>query len=289
MPTHTKHIHIALDFGGTKCMAAAITPAREVLRRERVDTPASFDAGLKVLKDLVRAVRGGHGLLSIGCSAGGPLDYVSGRISPLHCPEWRDVPLKEIMEAEFGVPFAVDVDTNAAALAEYKFGGHAADPLLYLTLSTGMGGGLIFGGEIYRGVNGSHPEVGHQAVCYRGPNSGSVECPCGARDCLEALVSGNGIRKVFGKAAEDLTDEEWNMVGYNLGQGLRNLAAIYAPQAIILGGGVALGGGERLLRVAREVVQANLKIVPLPAIKLSSLGYETALWGAFALALGAGA
>ena len=240
-----------------------------------------------LLKDLTHKVAQGKVIKAIGASAGGPLDYRSGVVSPLHMPEWRNVPLKQIFEDQFQTRFFVDVDTNAAALAEYRFGGHKSDRLLYLTLSTGVGGGFIIDGAIYRGVNHSHPEAGHQAIPHQLPTPGTVSCACGAVDCLEAIVSGTAIRKHYGKPAEQLTPDEWDQVAYNLGQGLRNLSVLYAPATIAIGGGVAIGGGARLIQRASEVVLANLKLVPPPEIKLSSLGYDTALWGGLALSLAA--
>ena len=188
------------------------------------------------------------------------------------------------MESEFSCPFSVDVDTNAGALAEYEFGGNKSDRLLYITLSTGMGGGFIVDGEIYRGHNGSHPEVGHQTIPAKLPIEGPITCLCGAENCLEAIVCGSAIRKIYGKLAEQLSAEQWDEVALNLGQGLRNLAVIYAPGVIVLGGGMALGGGSRLLQGATKVVKQGLKIVSMPDIRVSDLGYDTALWGAFVLA-----
>ena len=115
----------------------------------------------------------------------------------------------------------------------------------------------------------------------RGPGC----CECGAPDCLEALISGNGIRRIYGKPAETISLGEWEEVAYNLGQGLRNLAALYAPDLIRIGGGVAVGGGEKLIRSAREVMEEHLKLVPPPQVALSALGYDTALRGAIAMAL----
>jgi len=112
-----------------------------------------------------------------------------------------------------------------------------------------------------------------------------IQCECGAPDCLEALISGNGIRRIYGKPAEKLNDEEWSEVAYNLGQGLRNLSAILAPEVISLGGGVAVGGGEKLIHQARQVMEANLNLVPMPELRISTLGYDTALLGAVAVAI----
>jgi predicted NBD/HSP70 family sugar kinase len=89
------NVLVALDLGGTKLMAAAITPDRTVVARERADTPRPFSEGLDLLKKMTRSVSSGASIVAIGASAGGPLDHVTGIISPLHYPEWRDVPLKE--------------------------------------------------------------------------------------------------------------------------------------------------------------------------------------------------
>jgi predicted NBD/HSP70 family sugar kinase len=189
------------------------------------------------------------------------------------------------METRWGCSFQVDVDTNVAALGEYRWGGLSAPRFLYLTLSTGMGGGFLIDGEIYRGQAGAHPEVGHQSVPFRCSNPSAVQCECGAPDCLEALISGNGIRRIYGRPAETLHPEEWDEVAYNLGQGLRNMGALYAPDIIRIGGGVAVGGGERFIGAARKVMEEHLRLVPAPQVELSRLGYDTALRGAIALAL----
>lgn len=266
-------------------MVAAFSDSLELVARERADTPAELAEGLSLLTSLTRAVSQGQTIKAIGASAGGPLDHTTGVVSPLHQPKWREVPLREIFEREFKAPFYVDVDTNTAALAEHRFGGHSVDRLLYITLSTGMGGGFVVDGELYRGFGNSHPEIGHQTIPYRLPVNGPIECACGAVDCLEAVVCGTAIRKIYGKPATELTPHEWDEVAYNLGQGLRNAAMLYAPRVIVLGGGMALGGGERLLAGVRDVLARSMKIVPQPTVMLSTLGYDTALWGGLALIL----
>jgi predicted NBD/HSP70 family sugar kinase len=178
----------------------------------------------------------------------------------------------------------VDVDTNVAAVGEYTIERLTVRRFLYITLSTGMGGGFLLDGAIYRGLNEAHPEIAHQSVAYRCMHPELVECECGAPDCLEALISGNAIRRIYGKPAEQLDAPEWDEVAFNLGQGLRNLATIYLPDLIVLGGGVAVGGGERLLGAARAVMAERLKLVPTPEVRLSRLGYDTALLGAIAIA-----
>src|SRR6266536_2704327 len=227
---------------------------------------------------------GGTKLMVAAADASGAILRRTCEVSPLHQPQWRAVPLKALMEQRWGCPFFVDVDTNVAAVGEYASGAVACRRFLYITLSTGVGGGYLVDGNIYRGMGGAHPEIGHQAINFRCMHPERVICNCGAPDCLEALISGTGIRRIYGKPAEQLDDQEWAEVAYNLGQGLRNLATIYLPDLIVLGGGVAVGGGERLITAARQVMAEHLRLVPLPDLRLSELGYDTALRGAIAIA-----
>jgi glucokinase len=277
-------IYVGLDIGGTKLMVAAADCDGQLLESTRASTPFDLEEGLAALDTMIERVASGRKIFAIGAAAGGPLDWQTGVVSPLHNPNWRNVPLKERMEARWGCPFYVDVDTNVAAIAEYLASDPPADPLLYITVSTGMGGGLIVGGQLYRGAGGAHPEVAHQSIHFQCAHPERIVCACGAPDCLEALVSGNAIRRVYGKPAEQLTPAEWHEVACNLGQGLRNAAALYCPSEIVLGGGIAVGGGQSFLQRATEVMRKGLRIVPSPTLRLSRHGYETALRGALALA-----
>jgi len=276
---------VGLDIGGTKIMVAAADREGNILQRARTATSTSLKEDLANINNMIAEVTEGDQIIGMGAAIGGPLDWEQGIVSPLHQPAWRNVPLKEKMELQWGCPFYVDVDTNVAAVGEYRWGGISASRFLYLTLSTGMGGGFLVDGKIYRGGDGAHPEVGHQSIHFRCSNPSAVQCECSATDCLEALVSGNGIQRVYGKAAEKLNAEEWDEVAYNLGQGLRNMAALYAPDLIRIGGGVAVGGGENFIRTAKGVMEDLLKLVPTPEVELSHLGYDTALRGAIAMAL----
>jgi predicted NBD/HSP70 family sugar kinase len=277
-------LYVGLDIGGTKFMVAAGDRSGAIVRRVRAPTPAPLAEGIDLLHSMIAEVAQGEPIAGMGAAIGGPLDAVRGIVSPLHQPTWRDVPLKEIMEARWGCPFAVDVDTNVAALGEYTLAGLSTPRFLYITLSTGMGGGFLLDGAIYHGAGGAHPEVGHQSIPFRCAHPERVACLCGAPDCLEALISGTAIRRIYGKPAEELSEAEWDEVGYNLGQGLRNIAALYTPDLIVLGGGVAVGGGSRLLGSARAVLESHLRLVPAPELRISQLGYDTALLGALALA-----
>lgn len=275
---------IGLDIGGTKLVVAAADEQGLLLGKAREPTPHNLDIGLNLLEEMIESVAGERPIAGMGAAIGGPLDWRSGVVSPLHQPEWREVPLKEIMESRWGCPFFVDVDTNVAALGEYGADTKQPGRFLYVTISTGIGGGFLLDGKIYRGAAGAHPEVGHQSIPFRCMHPERVSCECGLPDCLEGLVSGNGIRRVYGKPAEALDEAEWEEVATNLGQGLRNAATFYAPDVIVLGGGVALGKGEWLAGRAREVMAHHLSIVPVPTVRLSRLGSDAPLLGALAIA-----
>jgi predicted NBD/HSP70 family sugar kinase len=278
-------IFIGLDIGGTKCMAAAADTDGKIIRRTAPrQTPLSLDEGLEMLHGMVAELAGTGKIEGIGAAIGGPLAWKTGVVSPLHQPQWRKVPLQQIMEQRWGCPFRVEVDTDAAALGEYSRDPHKPTRFFYMTVSTGVGGGFLIDGNIYRGHNSAHPEAGHQSVPFRCSHPEKVTCECGAPDCLEALVSGNGIRRVYDKPAENLTEAEWAEVTWNLAQGLRNVAAFYAPEVIALGGGVATGRGRRLIDEVKAVLKNHVRLVPLPVVRLSKLGYDTALYGALTLA-----
>ena len=279
-------LYVGLDIGGTKVLVAGADAQGRLLDRVQEPTPPGLAEGLDALHRMIATVAGARKVTAMGAAIGGPLDWQAGVVSPLHQGQWRDVPLAAIMTDKWQCPFRVDVDTNICAVGEYHFGGLRAKRLLYVTLSTGMGGGFLVDGKIYRGKDGGHPEIAHQSINFRCSHPERVACECGGPDCLEALVSGNGIRRVYGKPPEDLDEKEWQEVAYNLGQGLRNIAAILLPDVIVLGGGVVCGRGKKLIDPARQVMAEHLHIVPAPDVCISRLGYDTAIMGAIAVARG---
>lgn len=278
-------MYIGLDIGGTKTLACSAGEDGRILDQVRFETPVGVENGITRIREAISRLTGGAPVQGIGVSIGGPLDFRTGRVSPLHQPEWRDVPLRDLLQNDWQCPVAIDVDTNVAALGEYAAAPDSPRRLLYLTISTGMGGGFVTNGRIYRGAGGAHPEIAHQSIHYRSMHPERVVCECGLQDCLEGLVSGNAIRRIYQKPAEALSEEEWEEVSYNLGQGLRNLAAVLAPEVIALGGGVAIGRGERLVHAAGDVMRSHLRLVPAPKLHLSRAGYFTALHGAVHVAL----
>jgi len=280
-----EEIYIGLDIGGTKIMAGCATRDGEILRKVKVASPFSLEKGLRLINELTQELSEGYDLKGIGVAIGGPIDTEKGTVSPLHQTTWRNVPLKQMLEKRWKCPCYFEVDTNVAAIGEYYWGNYNSAKFLYITLSTGMGGGFLVDGKIYKGIGGVHPEIAHQSINYRCANPRIVSCECGVSDCLESLVSGNGILRVYGKPAEKLGEDEWDEVAWNLGQGIRNIVTILAPEVIVFGGGVATHGGEEFLKKVASSASQSLKLVPLPKLRISLLGYDTALSGACYIAM----
>lgn len=275
-------LFIGLDIGGTKFTVAAANAKGEVISRLREKTPLDLEEGLELLNQMVAKLLGTKSPCAIGAAIGGPLEWPEGIVSPLHQPQWRQLPLKKLMEEKWQCPFEVDVDTNVGALAEYEADSTQPARLLYMTISTGIGQGLCLDGELYRGgFNHTHPEIGHQKIIV---GTEPVPCDCGAFNCLSAFVCGSGIEKLYGKKAEQLNDREWEEVTDRLGLGLANATLFYAPDVIALGGGVVMGGGEKMLARLNQIVRQEVKIIRPPPIRLSICGHDAPLLGAICLA-----
>lgn len=188
---------LGLDVGGTKSLVALGRPGGQILAQSRHEDWASggWQADLVQLesqaRDLLQSAGVGESELDgFGVSAPGPLDPERGVVvAAPNLPGWRDVPVIERLASAFGVPGRLENDANAAALAEWRFGaGQGSRHMLYLTMSTGVGGGLILNGELYRGAHFAAGEIGHVAIV-----PGGRLCSCGLRGCLEAYTGGNGI------------------------------------------------------------------------------------------------
>ncbi|MDF5729254.1 MAG: ROK family protein [Rhizonema sp. PD38] len=181
---------LALDFGGTKQAAAiANVGSREWLGYERALSPRNANANtdLEIMRSLIHSLLQGVKPAAIGVSFGGPVDATTGKVRlSHHVPGWENVPLRDLLAEEFGVPTRVDNDANVAALGEHRFGaGQGYDSLFYITISTGVGGGWILNGKPWQGAEGMAGEIGHMVVDPSGPM-----CLCGKRGCVERLTSG---------------------------------------------------------------------------------------------------
>jgi len=309
---------LGLDIGGTKLAAGVVDGSGGVESFVVASTLAGEGParGLERLFKLARAAvaesgRDSSAIVGVGIGCGGPLDAARGvLIAPPHLPGWRDVPVTALAERAFGVPTALENDATAAAAAEHLYGaGVGARNMVYLTISTGVGGGIVIEDELYRGAGGNGGELGHVTV-----DCGGRECRgCGRRGCLEAYVSGTSIAEraleavaassaksslaVFGDAltASDVSAAAaagdrvavavWHETVDALVCGLTSIVNLFEPERVVLGGGVVSGTGEQLLapvrlRVRAEAMQPAGETV---AIVQSALGEHVGVVGAAAI------
>ncbi len=307
---------LALDFGGTKHAAALAvrgTPGWRAYRRRLAPAGADAVRDIEAVCALAQEILQGARPAAVGVSFGGPVDATTGTVRlSHHVPGWENIPLKARLEAEFGVPVTVDNDANIAALGEHRYGaGRGYAHLMYITVSTGVGGGWILNGRPWRGAEGMAGEIGHTTIDPQGPL-----CLCGKRGCVERYVSGPYITQearerlaadpdcgfqlrelargnlinvtgaLLSEAAErgDALAQEILDRGANaLGVGIGNVANVINPQRFILGGGVTHAGVRFL-----ETIRAAARRTALPEVHFeivpAALGDDAPLWGAIALA-----
>ena len=185
-----------VDIGGTKILAGLIDQSGELLASRRISTLAEYGAEdvivrtVSILRELLHEIDAQEEALeAVGCSIPGPLDCNSGVVYFSPNLGWRDVPFVDMMQRLLNVPIVIDDDAHCAALGEARMGAaRGMDIAVYVTISTGIGAGIIIGGNIYRGAHGFAGEVGHITIEAAGPL-----CSCGNFGCFEALASGSAI------------------------------------------------------------------------------------------------
>jgi fructokinase len=271
----------AIEAGGTKFICGyGSGPARlEVSAAIPTEGPK---ATLAAVEDFFA----GRKLKRLGIACFGPLDLAKGRIAKLTPKlDWRGFAIVRELEKRLRTKAILDTDVNAAALAEHRWGGaQKAQNLVYVTVGTGIGGGLMVGGRLAHGL--LHPELGHIRVRkFLGDFFGG-NCPVHG-DCLEGLAGGPAIAERWGvRRAESLAAEHpaWGMEAHYLGQMVVNLACTVSPEVVVLGGGISLRPGMvAMVRAAAE--QEMNGYVPLPRIVRARLGARAGVLGALALAL----
>jgi glucokinase len=306
---------IGLDIGGTKIAGGVVTAGGEILERTQVPTPPADEAAtLAAMVAVVDQLRGRHpGVDAVGVGAAGMVEWPRGRLRWAPHNAYRDLELRRLLHERTGLPTIVDNDARAAAWAEARFGaGAGTDDLVLVTVGTGIGGGLVLGGAVFRGTAGLGGEVGHMIVAPDGDL-----CGCGNRGCLEAMASGSalgraarevaardpggrlatlagGPQRVTGeivfqaakegdRAALDL----FQRTGHWLGIGIASLITIFDPDVVVVGGGVSTTG-ELLLAPARASMERYVfgrAHRELPPVAPARLGADAGLVGAASLAL----
>ena len=252
---------------------------------------------MRRIVEMLRALSaGGNQFEGIGVGCPGPLNPFTGIIGDVGTlPGWQGRNLVAELQAELGLPVVVENDADAAALGEARWGKTSTSgTFLYVTISTGIGSGMLLGGQLYRGVDGAHPEIGHQILDDSGP-----PCYCGARGCWEILASGPamvswmseqrpGMPTVtageicdWAKRGDPLALKAVEREGYYLGLGLANTITMFAPDRIALGGGV-MKSSSLFMDTARAVIRKICTQVPAEKTQLSlaSVGEDVGLLGA---------
>jgi len=280
---------LAIDIGGTKFTVAAFDGERTVwrmVRREQRATDAEA-GGAGILREIDRIVAQWRADLNFdrcGIGFGGPVNFAAQRVAlSTHVGGWNDVPLTSWLSERAGAPAIMDNDANVGALGEYHFGaGRQTSPLLYLTVSTGIGGGILIGGQVLRGPDSWAGEIGHLNVIPDGP-----ACLCGSNGCLERMCCGLWLQRDYGRPASELMRYPAFVERYvvPLARGLKAAIMLLNPERIVIGGGIAKAGNALFAPLRAELArqmppwsQARVDVQP------AALEDDSVLWGALALA-----
>jgi glucokinase len=307
---------LAIDIGGTKLAAGIVDADGRILVRGEVPTLAA-EGPERVLERIIQLAtdvlnRSGlrhEAIHRIGIGCAGPVDRQAGLIlNPPNLPGWVHIPLVEYVEKALGRPAVLENDANAAALGEFRYGaGRGAQSLVYLTVSTGIGGGIILDGKIWHGLKDGAGEVGHMTLVPDGPI-----CGCGNTGCLEVLASGPSIARRaretlatgrrsrlrelpdftaadvvrLAREGDPVAVEVWDGTVRYLGLGVAAIVTILAPERVVLGGGVT-EAGDFLFDPLRREVRQRVKLVAVESVPIlpAALGRDVGILGAAAVAL----
>lgn len=293
---------IGIDIGGTKLATVVATIDGVILHKIRQPTEAEKGSDYVVSKliQMVNQTRefvqvGQSQIEAIGISCGGPLDPQTGIVySPPNLPNWNAVPLRQIIAHEFNIPVVIENDANASAYAEWQFGGgRGFKNVVFMTMSTGIGAGIVSDGRILQGTNGYAGEVGHQILIPDGPL-----CGCGNRGCLESICSGPSIARRAKEAVKeqtntkilDLADGKISAIkseyvvlaaqkgdslaidliqqtAFYMGWGIANLVNIVNPEVVLIGT-IAIAAGELLLEPIRQTVRKMAMRRPAETVQI---------------------
>lgn len=308
-----KEVVVGIDLGGTYVRVGVFQSNSSLLTvlQQPIEAQKGGEAGVQRIMSMIdQALKESEGsLLGIGMGSTGPVDSARGLIqNPYTLPGWENVPVLQPLISHFQVPAVLENDADVAALGEYWAGeGKGVNRLYAITVGTGIGTALIINGHIYHGVNGTHPEGGHQIIDPSGPL-----CYCGAYGCWEAMAAGPAIARraqqnihshpasqLLKSAMNDLSKIDARMVAeaaeagdaysieimektaFYLGVGLVNCIALFSPEMIVLSGGV-MKSADLLLPQMIAFIQKHNVMHPVDNIKIvtAKLGYHAGLYGA---------
>lgn len=303
---------LAIDIGGTKLAAGVVDAGARVLASDRApsqrpgdDAEAIWDRLHRLCEQVLDAA-GRPTLLGVGVGCGGPMIWPEGRVSPLNMPAWRDFPLRERLRRAYpGLPVRVHNDAIAVVVAEHwKGAGAGTADMMGMVVSTGVGGGLVQGGQLVNGATGNAGHVGHIIV----EPEGGPPCGCGGSGCVEAIARGPGLvawareqgwrpddpeptgRELAedARAGDKIALAAFDRAGRALGIGIASAVALCDVRKVVIGGGVAQAGPLLFEPLERHVRQ-RLRIPFGREVEVgpASLGPEVGLVGAAAFILAA--
>jgi len=296
---------VAIDLGGTNLKIALLDAGCRIKDRRVLETE-SFSRKEELISAIVKSVNKiieGNSLskgsvIGIGVGLPGPVDVEKGLVRFLpNIPGWKQVRLRAVLHSRIKLPVFIDNDANLAALAEHRLGAaRGAKNAICITLGTGVGGGLILDGRLYRGSNFAAGEFGHMPINEYGPR-----CNCGGAACLEVYIGNKKIERqaeaVFGRriTLEELSSfanknnrkavKLWGSVGTRLGIALAGVVNLLNPDIIVVGGGVA-GAGKVLFDKVKETIKSRAMHVQSGHVSVvkAKLGSDAGLYGAAILA-----
>ena len=309
---------IGVDIGGTKILAGTVTEDGEIVATARRPTPRNdAEDVLDLVAEVVNELRDAttEPLDGVGLGVAGLVDADRSRVYFAPNLRWSQVPVRALLEAATGLPVVVENDGNVAAWGEFRFGaGRGTTDLTLVTVGTGIGGGIVINGGLFRGYHGAAGEIGHLNAVPDGR-----PCGCGRNGCLEQYASGNalvrearhlaaerraeaGVLLALGdgtpegvqglhiteaaRAGDPVATKAFAIVGTWLGRGLADLAAVLDPEVFVIGGGVS-DAGDLLLASARQTLADKLigqHNRPAPLVKVAALTNQAGLVGAADLA-----
>lgn len=271
-------MYIAFDIGGTNTRMAVSKDGKTLSTPTIYPTPTDFTTGIQTFIETAKKLTGGERITAIAGGVPGPMDLKKTMlVKAPNLKNWNNQPLKKILEKELETQVLLENDTAMWGIGEAVRGAGQEFPIMvYMTVSTGVGGTRIVNGKIDASAQGFEP--GHQIIDPTGPM-----CGCGGNGHLEAFISGTALQKKYGKAPKEIKDANvWDETAKYLAIGLLNTSVFWSPHCIVLGGSIMKD--VDLSRVQAYMQEYNHILPILPAIKKSTLGDEGGLIGALQLA-----